>query len=272
MKIQLLAAVSLMIPMLAVMPVHAAPQTMADGSTFDSEFYAQNNPDVVAVFGNDATSLYNHYVLCGKAEGRAAYAGDTEAVTILTANIANGTAIVSADAATAQATAVAAAQAAVGTTATAANTEFEQYIQQILAQITTSDMSDSQKLNAAWNWLLKFASYKRTYETPSGDWTQQYAQELLSSGHGNCYRYAAAFAYLAKELGYDVKVVTGQISAARGGVTPHGWCVITIGGVEYICDPDMADAKGAYSAYYMKTFSQYPVKPLIAQNSWAINF
>lgn len=75
MRIKLLAAASMMIPMLAVVPVQAAPQTMADGRTFDVVYYAQNNPDVVTVFGNDETALYNHYTLCGRSEGRAAYAG-----------------------------------------------------------------------------------------------------------------------------------------------------------------------------------------------------
>lgn len=39
---------------------------------FDAEYYAQANPDVVAVFGTDANMLYLHYVQFGKAEGRAA--------------------------------------------------------------------------------------------------------------------------------------------------------------------------------------------------------
>ncbi len=54
--------------------VSAAPVTMADGQIFDPEFYATAYPDVAAVFGNDANLLYNHYLLCGKAEGRLPYA------------------------------------------------------------------------------------------------------------------------------------------------------------------------------------------------------
>ena len=55
------------------MTVSAAPAVMADGDIFDAVYYAQNNPDVVAVFGNDTDMLYQHYVLSGKAEGRQAY-------------------------------------------------------------------------------------------------------------------------------------------------------------------------------------------------------
>ena len=50
----------------------AAEKQMPDGTLFDAEYYAQQNPDVVAAFGNSEEMLYRHYVLAGKAEGRAA--------------------------------------------------------------------------------------------------------------------------------------------------------------------------------------------------------
>ena len=49
---------------------YAAPKTMADGTVFDAEYYAETYPDVKAAFGNDEAALYNHYVNFGKAEGR----------------------------------------------------------------------------------------------------------------------------------------------------------------------------------------------------------
>ena len=55
------------------MSVAAAPEIMADGTVFDAEYYAQSNPDVVVALGTDVTTLYNHYVSNGKAEGRLAY-------------------------------------------------------------------------------------------------------------------------------------------------------------------------------------------------------
>ena len=38
--------------------------------SFDADFYASHNPDVVAVFGNSPESLYKHYQKYGKKEGR----------------------------------------------------------------------------------------------------------------------------------------------------------------------------------------------------------
>lgn len=60
-------------------PVQAAPQKMPDGGIFDADYYAQNNPDVVAAFGTtDPATLYSHYENFGKAEGRLPYAPGTD--------------------------------------------------------------------------------------------------------------------------------------------------------------------------------------------------
>lgn len=56
---------------------YAAPVTLPDGQVFDPDYYAQNNPDVVASVGTDPAMLYQHYLLFGKAEGRQPYAGAT---------------------------------------------------------------------------------------------------------------------------------------------------------------------------------------------------
>ena len=60
--------------------VMAAPQVMADGGIFDAEYYAAANPDVAAIFGTDANSLYIHYVNFGVKEGRLPYAAGAAVV------------------------------------------------------------------------------------------------------------------------------------------------------------------------------------------------
>ena len=54
------------------MTVFASPQVMPDGTLFDAEYYAQANPDVAAALGTDASAMYQHYLMYGKAEGRLA--------------------------------------------------------------------------------------------------------------------------------------------------------------------------------------------------------
>ena len=51
------------------LPVMAAPK-IYDNTVFDAEYYAANNPDVVAVLGNDENALLQHYINSGMAEGR----------------------------------------------------------------------------------------------------------------------------------------------------------------------------------------------------------
>lgn len=53
----------------------AAPVIMPDGGMFDPEYYASENPDVVAAYGNDSTLLYMHYCMFGRNEGRLPYEG-----------------------------------------------------------------------------------------------------------------------------------------------------------------------------------------------------
>ena len=148
--------------------------------------------------------------------------------------------------------------------------EFEQLVIDIIESITTEDMTTEEKRLACYQYIIDTTTYVRTYEQPSGDWTKDYALDVLALQQGNCFRYAAAFAYMCLELGYDAKVCTGEVSAAAGGTTPHGWVVLTVEGVEYLCDPDLEQSLG-YD-FYMKTYSEYPVKPLITEEEWEISF
>ncbi|MBR0090808.1 MAG: SGNH/GDSL hydrolase family protein [Lachnospiraceae bacterium] len=62
----------------AVLRVQAAPVTFPDGTVFDPEYYAQNNPDVTAAVGTDAVQLWLHYYNFGRAEGRLGAAPGTK--------------------------------------------------------------------------------------------------------------------------------------------------------------------------------------------------
>ena len=76
-----------------------------------------------------------------------------------------------------------------------------QYCQGVIGGITNPAMTPDQMLSACYSYVVHNFKYNRTYETPVGDWTGQYAAELFGNGYGNCYRFASGFAYLAKSLG-----------------------------------------------------------------------
>lgn len=62
----------------STLSVCAAPKTMADGTVFDADFYAETYPDVKQALGTDEAALYNHYVTYGKAEGRMPHGTDVD--------------------------------------------------------------------------------------------------------------------------------------------------------------------------------------------------
>lgn len=69
---------------------YAAPKQMPDGNMFDATYYAATYPDLAAALGTDEAALYNHYVTCGKAEGRIPYQSVTDQILALKAIYPDG--------------------------------------------------------------------------------------------------------------------------------------------------------------------------------------
>ncbi len=107
-------------------------------------------------------------------------------------------------------------------------------------------------LYACYNWVANTITYQRIngHVTPPAGYTREqwYAVMGLESHQGNCYCYAAAFAYLARHLGYNAEYVEGSVPKRSGGYTPHGWVVIN---GAYICDPE-AQAEIGGANFYMQ--------------------
>ena len=78
MKKQRIRIITRILPVLAAMlfavtmalPVQAAPDAaFGYEAVFDSTYYAEHNPDLQAVFGNDSNVLLDHFIRYGMAEG-----------------------------------------------------------------------------------------------------------------------------------------------------------------------------------------------------------
>ncbi len=149
--------------------------------------------------------------------------------------------------------------------------ELREQVDSILLSIITPGMTEEEKISACYWYMVNNYSYRRTYETPQGDWTGSFALEILTTGKGNCYRYASAFAYLLHELGYETKVITGRIGARNGGMTPHGWTEVKIGDVWYVFDTELQYANRNRD-YYWKTYETYPSSTLEKQQEWPVHF
>lgn len=73
-------------------------------------------------------------------------------------------------------------------------------------------------------------------------WAADKAYEMLSTGKGNCYNFAAAFWALSRGIGYETYAISGTCTSSN---QPHGWCVIEIDGKDYFFD-----CEWEYAYYY----------------------
>lgn len=126
-----------------------------------------------------------------------------------------------------------------------------------------------EKLKSCFNAMTKYP-YKRVYGVPTkGSDIPPLAIRMFEEQKGNCYCYAAAFSCIAKVLGYDTRVVTGQIKSINGGLTAHGWTEIYIDGGWYIFDVDM-QVEIPQQDFYERSYTYYPVQPLKAEKRFTL--
>lgn len=138
----------------------------------------------------------------------------------------------------------------------ALNFETLQTAKSIVKKITTSSMSQSQKLKVCFDWVIsKPYMTRRTFANVKG-WPAVYANDHFLLGGGNCFADAAAFAYLAKALGYEKVYVCVDCDGSGG--RGHSWAEIN--GLVY--DPLFAEAK-SYSGNYGVPYGTYALHPIL---------
>lgn len=95
--------------------------------------------------------------------------------------------------------------------------------------ITDWSMSKTDRLWKCFEYTKSHYQYYVWRKFPTGmkNWDRLYAADMLYRGRGNCFSYAAAYAYLANAVGYEAYVVSS------GG---HGWAEIN----GRVHDPDWA--------------------------------
>ena len=126
----------------------------------------------------------------------------------------------------------------------------------VVAQITNSKMSKEEKLLTCFRWVMSkpYITF-RTFGNFDG-WVPTYANDHFTRGGGNCQSDAAAFAYLARELGYS-KI---YVCVDSDGTNPRGHSWTEINGKVY--DPLFAEAK-SFSRYYGVSYGTYELHPIL---------
>ncbi|MDD7281287.1 MAG: transglutaminase domain-containing protein [Erysipelotrichaceae bacterium] len=96
-------------------------------------------------------------------------------------------------------------------------------------------------LRKAFNYAKNF-TYSRYEPADYNSYgSENYAVYGFKNRRGNCYVMAAAFTYLARDLGYEAYQVGGRQGSYN---TPHSWVEIVVDGTTYVCDPDFEKELG----------------------------
>lgn len=126
------------------------------------------------------------------------------------------------------------------TEAPAAGNEIERAAREAVSNCTNSNMTKEEKLKAAFDYLKKnYLEGVNRNDYREMDWPAVYAKDLLIGGKGDCFSYGAAFAYMAKAIGYEESYACNS-----GG---HGWAEVN--GKVY--DPEWSMHSQKYSYFGM---------------------
>lgn len=127
---------------------------------------------------------------------------------------------------------------------TSGDTELDGLVSAAIASCTTSAMTPLQKLRACYDRVRGFQYLGRngvqSGKTLPAATAAGFAKVMLKTGKGDCYNYASAFSALARQLGFDVRVVVGRCSYVWNTYAiPHGWTQLTEDGKTYLFDAEI---------------------------------
>ena len=227
---------------------------------FDFARYASDNPDLLRAYGPDIhqDELYLHYLNYGAAEGRAAYSLRTGQPFVLEEN---------AQQAYQNQLQLTSAEARLGNATLTPDRNWPEPLltlaDQVIAQAGGSTPYET--LLGCYDWLIQNCAYGYdVVRMGQGGRIAEDAYSILTNRVGVCDNYSAAFAVMARMLGFDARLQSGQTHRAAGGYTGHAWCVINIHGVDYVFDPQVEDNIAAGGAIrhlrFCKTYEEVPDK------------
>lgn len=143
--------------------------------------------------------------------------------------------------------------------------ELDALIDSVFAQILQPGMTTYQKVKACYDYLINNASYggggfsvPMRYTAFQDNLTVACAKYILTSKQGVCDDYSSAFMCMTRRIGLQSYTCACQAPNQSGGVSGHMVAFISVGGVNYIFDPQIEDynAKGGKIPYrnFCKTF------------------
>lgn len=122
---------------------------------------------------------------------------------------------------------------------TCGDAELDALVADILARLIAEnpDMDNLQLLRQCQIYCRDTFKYLRrnSYQFGITGWEIKDAKDIITSGRGNCYGFAAAFWALARGLGYEAYAISGTCLSDN---QPHSWVMIPFDGEEFFFDPE----------------------------------
>ncbi len=113
-----------------------------------------------------------------------------------------------------------------------------------VAKCTDAGMTREEKLKACFDYIksnyLEGVLHDPPYSYTEADWPVVYANDIFVYGKGDCFSYGAAYAYMARAIGY-----TEAYACNSGG---HGWAEVE----NRTYDPEWSMHSNNYSYYAMR--------------------
>ena len=196
---------------------------------FDSTFYANSYPDVVAVLGNNTDALYNHYVTYGMKEGRYPYAGAMPGEKI------DGMKAIDASAAAAPATTSTFSPVPIKELANYSSlkkrmtdAEFQQAYNVALQIVTPlADKSREEQLTGITVALRNICDNGLVYSTSNAHYNDPYGYFVLGT---------ASCAGCARATGLCLNILGMPYEHVNENQWSHQWCRVNVNGTYWICD------------------------------------
>ena len=139
------------------------------------------------------------------------------------------------------------------------STELDALLASAVKSVVNDGMTQQQKLRAVYDYAKNTFGYLGigAADTGKSDWALTSATDMLKNHKGNCYSWAAAFTYLARQVGFDAQAIPGTGVSPKGSESVHAWTEITIDGTAYSFDPQI---ESVYAKRYNENYDLFMKK------------
>ena len=139
------------------------------------------------------------------------------------------------------------------------STELDALLASAVKSVVNDSMTQQQKLRAVYDYAKNTFGYLGigAADTDKSDWALTSATDMLKNHKGNCYSWAAAFTYLARQVGFDAQAIPGTGVSPKGSESVHAWTEITIDGTAYTFDPQI---ESVYAKRYNENYDLFMKK------------